>query len=314
MERPQGRIEQPTDEYDYEIPQLEADAVAFADELLKKKPEGSRMTFVDIVFQGDSEQMRVELEQSPFGHLLAAPDEQLAIESDGSYYPVLDVRKADGEFLGMGLRVWGWDDTKIRYTKDREAGPPYEFKEYQGEVDKTRQLEVALSYRVGQETVTEDVSIFFGTSLSGGMRAHSQLHMMAYAETGYEGHGGKSMKKVNAEDAYWFMDFIARHVGDEPKSIHEVQEERVSQVRAVAKENGALGAVDKLIADTWNAQAMYLMSLPCKKLEGKSILQSITNPEKAAQVEDAVRDILAHWKKGTTRDCFIMKLEGTDDE
>jgi len=289
MERPSGKIEQPQDEYDYEVTQVEADAIALADELLKRKPEGSPWTFVDIVLEGDRSKLMAEIQESPFADLLAAPDEQLAIESDGSYYPVLDVRKEKGRLVGVGLRAWGWNNDKIRWTKPREAGPPYEYKEYPGQKDEMRQLEIAMSYQVGRETVTEDLSLYFGTT-SGTIRASSQLHMMVYAETGYEGHGGKGRSGVSEEDAYWFLDFIARHVGERPKSVAELLDERLATIRVNAERYGVLKSIDKLIKDTWNAQALYLMNLPCRLLEGNmSIAEGLESADTAARAGEAAR-------------------------
>lgn len=310
MERPQGHIEQPKDEYDYELTQLEADAIALADELLKKKPEGSRMTFVDIVLQGNDDEMLDELQQGPFGRLLAAPSEQLAMKSNGEYYPVLDVRKENGRLVGMGLRVWGWEHDKIRYKEPQSKKPPFEYKEYPGEKDKTRQLEIAMSYQVGKQTVTEEVSLYFGTT--SGVRASSQLHMMAYAETGYEGHGGKSMSKLSEDDTYWFLDFIARHVGDEPKSIHEIQDEQLAAVRLDAERYGVQDAIDELVEGTWSAQALYIMGKPFKMLDGKSIVECLKSPDTALQASEAARDVLAHWKEGTWGECFVKK--SSEDE
>lgn len=298
MERPRAEIQSASDEFDHEISQARADAVALADVLLAHKPDGSPLTFVDIVMEGDDEQMLDELAASPFGRLLAAPDEQLAIESDGSYYPVLDIRKESGVFLGMGLRAWGWDEDKWRHT-DVGEDYPREFKEYPGEKDKTRELELAMSYRVGRETVTETITLYFGTTPSGTFRASSQLHMMAYAETGYEGHGGKGIGRISDEDAYWFLDFIARHVGDEPKSVREVQDERLNAIRADAERHGVLKGVDKLIKDTWNAQALYMMNLPCRLLDGMSIAEGLKSPDTAAQAGEAARLLAKQYKTKT---------------
>jgi hypothetical protein len=310
MERPQGRIEQPTDKYDYELTQLDVDAIALADELLKKKPEGSPLTFVDIVLQNDRDQMLEEIQHGPFSQLLAAPDEQLAMASNGEYYPILDVRKENGRLIGMGLRVWGWEHDKVRYTKPENKKPPFKYKEYPGEKDQTRQLEIAMSYQVGRETVTEEISLYFGTISD--IRASSQLHMMAYAEMGYEGHGGKSMKKLSDEQVYWFLDFIARHVGDEPKSVGELQDEKIAVIRAEAESQGVLVAIDELINGTWSAQALYIMGKPCKMLDGKSILQALKSPDTAVQAGEAARDILAHWKKGTWGECFVKKSDADE--
>lgn len=296
MERPNGRIEQPQDEYDFEITQTQADAIVLADELLKHKPEGSPLTFVDIVLVGSCDEMQAEIERGPFANLLAEPDEQLALWSDGNYYPILDVRKQNGRLCGVGLRVWGWDNDKYRYTKPREEGAPYEYKEYPGQKDKDRQLELAMSYVVGEETVTETLSLWFGTSGSGNMRASTQLHMMAYVESGYEGHGGKGRGNLSDEEVYWLLDFVARYVGNDPKSVGELQDEMIEDIRILAGQYGVLKQVDKLITATWNAQALYLMGQPCKMLDGVSIAQSLKSPETAVKAGEAARILSKQWK------------------
>lgn len=311
MERPRADIQPAQDEFDHELSQPQADGIALADELLKLKEGNSPLTFVDIVLEGNKNDLLAEIENGPIAQLLAAPDQQLAMPSDGSYYPILDVRKENGRLIGIGLRVWGWDDEKWRYIDNNEK-PPYNIRKYPGEIDKTRQLEIAMSYRVGRETVTEELSLHFGTA--GYIRASSQLHMAAYAETGYEGHGGKGTSNLDDEAVYWFLDFIAKHVGDEPKSVFMLQQERINKIRDTAERNGMLSAIDDLVEGTWEAQALYIMHRPCKLLDGKSILQCIESPESAEKVKETVREILRHWKSadGKWGECFATKPK--DDE
>ncbi|MCA9327968.1 hypothetical protein KDA14_05555, partial [Candidatus Saccharibacteria bacterium] len=236
MERPQANIERPLDEYDHELTQLQTDAIALADELLKLKEEGSSWSFVDIVFEGDRSEMLEEIESGPLVSLLYAPNEQMAIESDGSYYPTLDVRKENGQLQGIGLRVWGWDYEKTRRIPSRDQNPSYDYKTYPGEVDKTREIEIAMSYKVGKEHVTEMLKLYVNAARPDYIYISSQLSMPTYAETGYEGHGGKS-DDIDEEGMYWLLDFVARHVGDEPKSIAQLQRERVMSIRREAENN-----------------------------------------------------------------------------
>ena len=296
MERPNGRIEQAQDEYDYEMTQLQSDTIALADELLKRKPENSPLTFVDICLEGDSSELLEELRQSPLSDLLSALNEQLAIESDGSYYPVLDVRKENGTLTGIGLRVLGWDEDKIRWVNPNRTSR--EYKRYPGQKDKMREIEIGISYRIGEETVVETLSLHCATHTRGYASISSRLYMPAYAETGYEGHGGKSRGRTSEEDVYWFLDFVARHVGDQPKSIGELQAEQIQTIRSNAERYGVLESVDKLISDTWNAQALYLMNLPCRLLDGNiSIAKGLESADVAVRDGEAARLLAKQYKK-----------------
>jgi hypothetical protein len=307
MERPRASIERPTDEYDFELTQAQTDAIALTDELLKHKPEGSPLTFVDMVLTGDPDEMLADLREGPFGRLLAGKNKQLAWESDGSYYPVLDVRKKNAKFGGMGLRAWGWDYDKVRYTKKRKDGPPYEHKEYPGEKDKVRKLELSMSYIDDKERFSESVRLYVSGMQRDNIVASSQVYMHAYMEQGYEGHGGKSMKSVSDEAVEWFLDFVARNVGDQPKSFHELQDEKIAKVRAAAEANGVLDAIDELIDGTWNAQALHIMKKPFVSLDGKSILECLKLPETAALAGEAAREVLRKWKDGTWGECFVSR-------
>lgn len=313
MERPRGNIEQPTDEYDFELTQEQADAIALADELLKHKPEGSPLTFVDMVLTGDQDEMLEELKTGPFRHLLAGQNKQLAWESDGSYYPVLDVRKKNAKYGGMSLRAWGWDDDKFRYMKPRQEAPPYEYREYPGQKDKTRELEISMSYIDGKEQFSESLKLYVSGAQRDYIYASSQIYMHAYMDQGYEGHGGKDMKQLSNEAVQWFLDFVARNVGDRPKSFHEVEEDQVARIRTLAQQQGILDAIDELIDATWNAQALYMMKIPLISLDGKSILQSIRTPETAAQAADAAREITIKWKNGTWGECFVKRQNDEDE-
>lgn len=299
MERPHARIEQPVDEYDYELPQQLVDAIALADELLKRKDQGSPLTMVDIVFQSNTEAMLQEIQSGPLAHLIAPPDKNLAIESDGSYYPALDVRKQNARMTGMMLTVWGWNYEKIRYIDRTKI--PCEYKKYPGEIDKVRQFEIRMGYDTGQKDgyATESLSLYFGSNSKDSIHAYSQISMPTYAETGYEGHGGKSDKRVSNEAVEWFLNFVAKNVGDQPKSTHDITSEQIEEVRLVAQAHGVCDAIDELIEGTWPAQALYLMSKPMKMLEGKSIIQCLINSDSPKKAGIAAQQVLRTYKDRT---------------
>lgn len=319
MERPEPNYEQPQDEYDHELTRVQAGAIALADELLKHKPEKSPITFVDMILVGDQHEMLAELETGPMSGLLAKPDEQLAIESDGSYYPILDVRKQNGRFTGMGLRVWGWDYDKIRYIKEREQGPPYEFKEYPEEKDKARQIDIRMGYVVGEESVVEEVTIYASTTQRDYIHASRSLSMMAYAETGYEGHGRKSDDEMSDEALEWFLDFVARHVGDDPKSHYDIINEQVEKMRELARSAKALTAFNALVKASWDAQALSLVKRRCYLLEGKTIAQGLNDPELAPKAADALRRLAKQYKtyskNGKLEECenWVVQLGYTPE-
>lgn len=297
MERPQVNIEPPVDQYDHELTPTQANVVALADELLTHKPEDLPVTFVDIILTDDPNEMLAELEAGPLGHLLASPEKQLAFTADsGGYYPQLDVRKMNGQLTGMSLRVWGWDYKKVRYTDPDNKKPPFKYKKYRGEIDKSRQLEISMGYQVGDQTMNESLSVHASSERQGLVYASSHVYMHAYMDQGYEGHGGESDYRISDEAVEWFLEFIAKHVGDQPKSFRERDAEIVEQIRDLARERGVLEDIDELIAATWHAQAIYLLGRPSELLDGKSVYTCLKSPDTAARAAEVVREIVKRWK------------------
>lgn len=263
MERPQAQIKSPEDEYDYELTQLQTDLLEFGHELHSLK-ENNRLTFVDFVLQGDENEMLAELEASPVADLLSRPHEQLAIPSDGSYYPELDLSKDKAEFLGMGLRVFGWKSEKTRYTNlaTRKSGDPYEWKEYDGE-DWTYEFNLGMSYECDDGHFSESLFMTVGSVQPDDMRISSQIFAHEYAETGYEGHGGHSTGDPTEEQVAWLADFIAKHLGDKPVTVGEYQRTQLNKLRQRVDEiGGDEGLVDKLVKYTWEAQALGILKTP----------------------------------------------------
>lgn len=215
----------------------------------------------------------------------------------------------------MSLRVWGWDDKKFRYKNRDDNTGPYELQKYPGQIDKTRQLEISMGYRIGNLYANESLSLYVGSAQRGHVRASSGISMAAYAEMGYDGHGGKHDNSISNESAEWILDFIARNVGDEPKSYDDVMNERIAKVRELATSKGALGAIDRLIEETWNAQALYFMRLPLTLLDGKSILQCLRAEEPSSTaITEAAAVILESWQTGNLKDYIVRRQDGKDDQ
>ena len=89
--------------YDRETTDTQWELKAFADELLSLRDGHSAFSFLDIHVDAKAEDVLVHLQDIAAGKLLAKPDAQLAIESDGSYYPKLDIKKQDSTLTGRGV-------------------------------------------------------------------------------------------------------------------------------------------------------------------------------------------------------------------
>lgn len=263
MERPRARIKSPEDEYDYELTQLQTDLLEFGRELCSLK-ENNRLTFVDFILQGDDNEMLAELESGPMSEFLAGQREQLAIPSDGSYYPKLDLSKNKAKFYGMVLRVFGWKSDKMRYTNlyTRKDSDPYEWKEYEREEDWTYEFSLGMSYACDKEVFSESLAMTVGSARPDNLRINSQVFAHAYAETGYEGHGGHGASDPTDEQVVWLADFIAKHLGDRPITVEEYQRSQLNKLSQRVEELGGEGLVEKLVKYTWEAQALGVIKAP----------------------------------------------------
>lgn len=217
MERPQARIEQPIDEYDHELTRVQADIVALADELLKSRAGKNRMRHAIVALSGDSQDLVAELQSSPVGHLLASPNKQLASKSDGTYRPVVDVRKRNATLMDVSLQVFGDDYPKLRYTNPESERPPYDFKKYPGQKDKTRELRVKMRYQSDnpQEDFSESIVLYTSTVLSDYVTIGRHVYINAYQDQGYEGNVDKEDRNISDEALEWLLEFIAKHIDDE---------------------------------------------------------------------------------------------------
>lgn len=258
MERPHATIEAPQDNFDHELTQPQADFIALTDVLLAHKRDGGmHLSFTDIVVQHSPDEVEQKLRATRVGQLMRPSDAQLAIESDGSYYPQLDLKKANGRLAGVSIRAWGWDDKKYRYTDPGNTTVPREYKKYQGEIDKTRQLDISFSYTIGDTSVVESISLYGSTTAPDYVYATSQVWASPYAETGYEGHGDDSIDELSDAEVYEFLELVADMVGDTPESYGEMYTRQTAALRCEFEGTSHFDGVSRLIDLLWPAQACY---------------------------------------------------------
>ena len=217
--------------YDTPLTDVKASCLALADTLYELKGD-TPLTSVDIVVDHPAVEVLARLEQIKAGKLLTKKDKQLAIQSDGSYYPKLDIKKEDTELQGVGLRVRGWDDQKNVFmnTGDKPYRYPDDLLVYPAsEKEITRQLELYFHYTHPEAgRFLESVSLEISTRGSAGISR--KIFASAYAETGYEGHLGKALNKCSEQDIVDFTDLCADIVGDEPESREMLQVRRLDDL------------------------------------------------------------------------------------
>lgn len=301
MERPKAEINTPSDEYDYEVEPVSADMIALTDALLEHKQAGSSLTFVDIVVPLAPKKVLERLGSIRAGTVLAGEDEQLAIQSDGSYYPQLDVRKKNGVLDSVSVRAWGWNDTKYRYTDldKEELTLPREFKEYEGEIDKTRQLDISLYYVINGATVTESITMYGSSTEPNMPRIGREVWMSEYAETGYEGHGGKALENATEAEVYELLDLVAEIVGDKPESYYEHQLKQLSALQTELTLQDEDKMIDALLKNSYPALALYELLRPRDNLQGSSIKEAFLNPDTLHEGKAELQQLIDEY--GATR-------------
>lgn len=285
------------EQYDAAATETELSCVALADELLALKGE-SPLSFVDIVVEAPAEQVLAQLHQMRAGTILSADDSQLAFESDGSYYPILDIKKQDMTLNGVGLRAFGWDDDKVVFTDKPDE--TYDYHKHllvypADEKTHRRELEIQFSYRGPDEkSATESVHLVVDTN--GRASISSNIYVHAYAETGYEGHNGVRLDDCTDADLAAYGDLVASIVGDQPESIGMLIDRQLDEIsQSVASHDGKL-AVQRLIDETWPAQARYLLRRRTRG-EQRSIAADLTDAATADAGVQRLNILIDKWRE-----------------
>lgn len=295
------------EEYDSRLTDTETSCIALADELLALKEESSPLTFIDICVDMPAADVLRKMQAIKAGELLTNDDEQLAIESNGEYYPILDMKKENADLVGVGLRVWGWDHDKYIYVDSNNEERDYkrDLLVYPaGEKSAQRQLEVTFAYcnrlpaNDGSNHFNESISLtinqFSGSSLSRSVQA------MAYAETGYEGHLHANLKHIQEADIAAFGDLVAEIVGGEPESLRMRQDRQLAEVVAGAVNESAKSAAQELINVTWPAQANFILSLK-KKETGKTLAEMLQSEADVNRGVELIRQYIEKWQEKTAK-------------
>ena len=204
MERSFDTTEPSESRYSNELSPAKSSFIDLANGLLEHCNPDIPITFVDIVARADPETAYQRLLETRVGGLLLKPGDQMAIESDGSYYPILDLPKPEGAPRSIGVTVWG-----------------------RGHVwEGTRKIDIQTGYDVGGTDVGETVSLSISSTPGGHQYASRNVSLMEYAETGYEGHHFTGTHDLSEEDVEEFIELVNFMVGDEPLSVGELQAKR----------------------------------------------------------------------------------------
>jgi hypothetical protein len=284
------------EKYDHKVSDTVASCSALADVLFSLKEQGNKLTFVDIVVFEDAKTVLDKLSLISAGKVLADNNQQLAF-SDDPNYPSLDIRKESSKLISTGLTVWRWDSPKYCYThaKDEQYRYPEHKLTYPAdETSPTRQIELKFTYESQDSTMfKESVSLFLYAS--GQPSISSEIWVSKYAETGYEGHGGSTLRDISEEDVANFGDLIAEIVGDEPLSYEMLIDQRLEEITNAAATEKAQQAIQNLVESTWPAQALYI--LRCRPKDGeKSYAKSLCDEETSDSAANAINEISAKYK------------------
>lgn len=304
------------EQYDNEESELNQSCAALAEELLKLKDPGSELTFEDFVVDTPAVEVLDELRKTRAGGVLAADDKQLAIPSNGEYYPILDIKKQDAKLTGVGVRAWGWSDRKYIFTND--PGEPYQYPRdclvYPGdEKSHSYELDITFSYdHPDAGYFNEKVSLTIGSR--GNLQIGSDVWASVYAETGYEGHGGKSLKDASDEDVAAFADLIAKVVGDEPETVRHYNDRKLRAYIDKVANGESRDYLLEWLDNSHAAQVKY--DLGSTSVGDQSLLKALFDPDHAEEAHKSLVEKVDEMRRSrnepTDEDKRIEKLFGGD--
>lgn len=283
------------EEYDPRISDVETSCIALADELLALKEKDDSWTFIDLCVDKPAADVLHRLQTIKAGELLTGDDEQLAIKSNGEYYPILDMRKSQADLAGVGLRVWGWDHEKYVFTDiDAEKkAPKRDYLTYPAD-EKLAQRQFEINFIYASHSAAKDGSDQFSESISltisesGGSSLSRSISSMVYAETGYEGHNHATLKDIQESDIAAFGDLVAEIVGDNPESISMRQDRELAEMMNAMVSEAAKGIAQELIDKMWPAQARFILRLRPKGSK-KRLAEMLQSEADAPQAIESLR-------------------------
>ncbi|MDN5819615.1 MAG: hypothetical protein L0H38_02575, partial [bacterium] len=211
------------EKYDYSFNDSERRCVELADELLKHKHREG-LSFAWICIDLPPEDVIDRLKQTQVGSLLCDDDEQLSEESDGSYYPILDIKKKYAELQSVGLSVIHCDNDKSVWTNSagEERVPARYILRYPADESiKRREFVLSFDYNISSMSkggFSERIKFCVDER---GSNAFRSIYIDEYMEMGYSGHHDGSLINISEDDVAEMGDLLADIVGDNPISPSE---------------------------------------------------------------------------------------------
>ena len=301
MERPKRTIAPAEDCYDYELSQTQADFIALADAILEHRDPDYRLTYVDMVVEGDVDAIYTNIAASRIGSVLTRADEQLAIPSNGEHYPVLDLRKDHSALVGVSIRAWGWDYDKIRYTDtDRtEITYPRPYKIYEDSSDVARQMDVTFHYDCDGHIFSESICMYGSSMAPDNITVRNNVWIADYAETGYEGNGKNEANPLTDEAIYEYLDTVALLLGDAPLSYAELSERQAEELVTLFATTKHEDAIVRIVDASWSAQSVYeLTGCRYEALGGQTLADALLGDDSTQQTAAAILESRVHEYEG----------------
>jgi hypothetical protein len=159
---------------------------SLADQMLSENPRGGKAAYQGFRIGADPQQVEQRLRSSSFGGLLLKEGASLA-GSDGEINFDLDLVAGDAELVAVELCARGGEFPKVRASAQTALNPS-KIVEFPGQQDWTRQIDIRLWYRSGDQVACQELSLFT-SSLDEGYEPTltRDVVSLTYEELGYEG-------------------------------------------------------------------------------------------------------------------------------
>ena len=276
------------EKFDIKMSDAERSCVEMSDELLKHKHR-ENLKFASICIDVPPEEVLDKLKQTRIGNVLSGDDEQLAYESDGSYYPILDIKKKDATLTGVGLTVMDWDSEKTAKTdKPGETWDPnrHVLRYPSDENDRHREFILSFGYKSPnlktRDGFSEKITFTVGESVTG---IYREVYVDEYAEMGYEGHHGKTLKKVSDDDVIAMGNLIAEIVGENPESPSERKTKMYNEFLTKILSAESRQYVEEWVNNSWEGQVMADLQYKLK-VDDVPLLEALTSPDLAPKAHE----------------------------
>lgn len=246
------------EKYESRFTDVEQHCFELADELLKHKHRED-VSFASICIDQPPEKVIDKLKQTKIGSLLYGDDEQLAYESDGSYYPILDIKKKYAELLDVGLSVRHCDNDKFAWTNsdDEERVPGRDILRYPaGEEIKRREFTLVFSYNIPTlDRGGFDEKIKFCVD-ERGSSAFRSVYISQYMEMGYSGHHDGSLINISEDDVAAMGDLLVEIVGENPISPSERKTQQYIEFLNEIALPESRQYIEEWVDNSWDGQVL----------------------------------------------------------